>query len=197
MLGVRPDASHDEVKAAFTAKSLKWSRSGDDETARYRLDEVRAAWAVLRSPAERAAYDRALSDARVAAASDGTAAPDIAAGAAPLTPAGTVTPSSANGRRRTAWLLGTVGVLVALLLTGRCAVVDDERVELDTTEPFAEGSCIAWPVIDQPVHAECGSTDAARVLERSLTWRTCGAGTQAIHVESPRALLCVRPPPTR
>ena len=67
VLGVSPDASHDEVKRAYTRQAFTWhpDRRGDlDDAGRaradFRMGECNAAWAVLRSPASRAAYDDEL-----------------------------------------------------------------------------------------------------------------------------------------
>ncbi|MGZ4786805.1 MAG: J domain-containing protein [Acidimicrobiales bacterium] len=67
MLGVSPDASHDEVKRAYVRQAFRWhpDRRGDlDEAARaqadWRMRECNAAWAALGSPDGRAAYDDEL-----------------------------------------------------------------------------------------------------------------------------------------
>jgi hypothetical protein len=68
VLGVKPDASHEEVKRAYTARSLKHraTPTADDprsvEEAAYRRRELDEAWSVLRSPGSRAAYDESLLD---------------------------------------------------------------------------------------------------------------------------------------
>jgi hypothetical protein len=68
VLGVKPDASHEEVKRAYTTRSLKHRATPtsdhprDVEEAAYRRQELDEAWSVLRSPASRAAYDESLLD---------------------------------------------------------------------------------------------------------------------------------------
>jgi curved DNA-binding protein CbpA len=74
VLGVPPTASHEEVKRAYTSRSLKHrpdEEHADDPAAReaaaWRRKELDEAWSTLRSPASRAAYDQSL-DPEAAAA---------------------------------------------------------------------------------------------------------------------------------
>lgn len=71
VLGVDPEASHDEVKRAYLALALRYHPDRQDtdepdalEMASWRMREVNEAWSVLQSPAHRAAYDRDLLAAR-------------------------------------------------------------------------------------------------------------------------------------
>lgn len=67
ILGVAPDASHDEVKGAYLDLALRFhpDRQADPggsalDRASFRLQEVNDAWRVLRNPAARAHYDDLL-----------------------------------------------------------------------------------------------------------------------------------------
>ena len=68
VLGVDPDASHDEVKRAFLDAALRYhpDRLGTEadaaarERAEWRMREINEAWAVLQSPGGRARYDEEL-----------------------------------------------------------------------------------------------------------------------------------------
>ena len=67
LLGVRPDASTTEIRAAFVvlARALHPDGHGDRPAAevaavRRAMQDVNEAWRVLRDPARRAAYDRLL-----------------------------------------------------------------------------------------------------------------------------------------
>lgn len=70
-----PDAGHDEVKHSYLDLALRFrpdqmgdASDEDRERARFRRDEINEAWAVLRSPADRAHYDDVL---RAEALADG------------------------------------------------------------------------------------------------------------------------------
>lgn len=81
LLGVPPDASHEDIEAAYAARSRYARLTGS----RARLDMYEEAWAVLGDPARRQAYDRAIG---VAPAPRGVAPPGGAAlGPAPGSPA--------------------------------------------------------------------------------------------------------------
>ena len=67
VLGVDPEASHEEVKRVYLDLALRYHpdrQSTDDPDAlalaEWRMREVNEAWAVLQSPGRRAAYDRDL-----------------------------------------------------------------------------------------------------------------------------------------
>lgn len=101
VLGVRPEASHDEVKRAFTAKALTFhpDRQADRspasiERAAWRMQEINRAWAVLRNPASRAAYDDEL---RAATAS--TSAPGAAVHDGPVRSSGSAVRHGGGGSR--------------------------------------------------------------------------------------------------
>ena len=60
LLGVRPDASEDEIKRAYRrlARELHPDTTGGDPEAEARFKDIVQAWEVLRDPERRARYDR-------------------------------------------------------------------------------------------------------------------------------------------
>ena len=81
ILGVSPDAGHDEVKRAYTQQAFGWHpdrrrrarRRRARAQADWRMRECNAAWAVLGTPAGRAAYDERAPPRRPAAGPAGRA----------------------------------------------------------------------------------------------------------------------------
>jgi hypothetical protein len=72
ILGIDPDASAEEVRAAYRALAQRFhpDHNPNDMAAQRRMQEINAAYAVLNSPERRAAYDE---QRRLAAAAGGTA----------------------------------------------------------------------------------------------------------------------------
>lgn len=177
VLGVRPEASHDEVKRAFTAKALAYhpDRQADRspasiERAAWRMQEINRAWAVLRNPASRAAYDDEL---RVASAASGPAVtdgpvrssgsavrhggsgPSRSAAAtdrrfvrpepevADIEPVTSSAPASTTGWfRQFLPVLVVLGLLVVVLVGIAYATSRPRDVNVQTKERFAPGTCV-------------------------------------------------------
>ncbi|MBI2705698.1 MAG: J domain-containing protein [Actinobacteria bacterium] len=80
-MGVAVESSHEEIKRAFTERALRYrpDRQPDPnaaEQAAFRRSEINEAWATLRNPAARAAYDATLkrdAETKVAALTGGLA----------------------------------------------------------------------------------------------------------------------------
>ena len=60
VLGVSPNASNDEIQAAYRQHALRWhpDRNPGDDYALRMMQRVNAAWAILKDEQSRAAYDR-------------------------------------------------------------------------------------------------------------------------------------------
>ena len=60
VLGVSPNASNDEIQAAYRQHALRWhpDHNPDDEYALRMMQRVNAAWTILKDEQSRAAYDR-------------------------------------------------------------------------------------------------------------------------------------------
>jgi curved DNA-binding protein CbpA len=59
-LGVRPDATEDEIKRAYRKAAMKWHpdrNAGHEALSRARFQEIKDAYAILSSAAERRVYD--------------------------------------------------------------------------------------------------------------------------------------------
>ncbi len=60
VLGVSPNASNEEIQAAYRQHALRWhpDRNPDDEYSMRMMQRINAAWAILKDEHSRAAYDR-------------------------------------------------------------------------------------------------------------------------------------------
>lgn len=118
VLGVAPDARHDEIRAAYRRLMRQHhpDRRPGDPAAEERAREVTAAWAVLGRPSARAAYDRRRAAARVLA-------PTVARPAAPepaaYSPAGSEFSRAFHlASLRVAGVVLAVGVVVLAAISG-------------------------------------------------------------------------------
>lgn len=107
VLGVRPDAGTEAIAAAYRALARRHhpdvSRSADAER---RMAEINAAWAILRDPSRRAAWDAVHADARQPRAPTWRRGPhgEGAAGPPPGNPRGSVL----DFGRHIGWSLGEI-----------------------------------------------------------------------------------------
>lgn len=194
-----PDASHDDVKRAYLEHALRFrpDRRGDlspddRERAEFRLQEINAAWAVLRSPAARAHYDDELrsaepgvSSARQERAGAGNLPPIRLREAPPeqevadLAPAGEGEDDDDDdlgARRARRWwkyapvIVGGVVVGVILVVTAIATRVDNSALKVDTVEQFGNGTCVeivSDPSLGTPV-AGAEDRKAARTVPCGL-----------------------------
>lgn len=208
MLGVRPDASHDDVKRAYATRALRWhpdrqqDRSPDAlRLAEFHMAELNAAWEVLRNPASRAAYDRVLAAERQGEGRVVGAAPPVHEGAAVLVPDLRVRPPAAPRLPLGCiWLLASVALL---LVIGIVALVlgdeDGDDVDVRTREPLGIGACVRLSpsgsfatVLEVP----CGAPHDGVVAERTVFPKACSFGLTAVLLEDDRTIVCVRPQPS-
>ena len=194
------------MKQAYASLALRWhpDRQGTDDAealarARHRMAELNGAWAVLRSPSARAAYDQEL--AGRAGPGDGVGADDgadeLVRDAAVLDPEVRRTTVAASTRRQP-WgcLLVALGVVAAFAaLTAYAATRSDDQVEVETREPLAVGACaLVGEEGGQTVLVEvpCGEPHDAEVVARSTFPQACPTSTAAVLLPGGQDLVCLR-----
>jgi hypothetical protein len=214
-LGVRSDASHDDIKRAYLDLALKHhpdrqAEAGDaaGRDAAFRMQEINAAWEVLRSPGRRAAYDSELrgvrpvwesgarsrsprtAPVRMGGDARGTSAPsppgfEVAAPVAPFLRFGPI--------------IVVLVILGAILVFTAYATSQDSNdeggVEVATGAPFPDGSCVQLAsvggrVVPQKV-TNCGSRGAFEVVETVDLGRPCPGGTEGFDFASEKMRLCL------
>lgn len=188
VLGVDRDASHDEVKEAFTALSLRWhpDRHGgasedDQKLAAFRIQEINEAWRILRNPAARAAYDRSLGSSTDAVLQrrGESATANLARRAEPERPRATGVAGSAGQRSRVpwGWVLALVGgSVLAVAIVAQLSPGSDE-VEVQTREGFVEGACVRILSDDTIGEVPCELDHDAVVVGTVPVPRPCPRGT--------------------
>ena len=194
------------MKQAYASLALRWhpDRQGTDDAdalarARHRMAELNAAWAVLRNPAARAAYDQELAgrSAPAAGAATGGRRDDLVRDAAVLDPE-VRRPSAPATARRQPWgcLLVALGVVAAFAaLTAYAATRSDDQVEVETREPLAVGACaLVGEEGGQTVLVEvpCGEPHDAEVVARSTFPQACPTSTAAVLLPGGQNLVCLR-----
>ena len=207
------------MKRAFTQQAFRWHpdrRADLDEQARARADwrmrECNAAWAVLGTPATRAAYDDQLraegllpprpgEGSSAVRSSAGSAGRSSSIGRVPsptdqlIEPArdfGVLVPRRHTGR----WV--AVGVVVVLLAAGAIAAV--VAAQHDATPPadpelrtnaFEVGSCVTiepGPVVSS---VPCNQPNAGRIASTTDSPRPCPTGTQSLSLADQKLTLCL------
>jgi len=203
ILGVEPDAGHDQVKQAYTGRALRWhpDRQSDRsdhalELASFKMSELNQAWETLRSPALRAAYDDSL---RVSAAVPVSAA-SRSPGETLSDQAVTLEPQLARPGRdqrvepaHLPWgcLVSLVAaIVVVFVFTALAASHSDEPIDVKTREPFGVGACVAdvdGIFVEQP----CTGTGLFEVVERTVFPKACPLRTRAVLLPDNTTLLCL------
>jgi hypothetical protein len=212
ILGVPPDAGHDEVKRAFTALALRWHPDRQDdgdasarERAEWRMQEINAAWSVLRSPGRRAAYDEELARARRQAAAPPSPRPGTSAGVdfadQLVDPTDPVPAGLRPGRRRLGrWapVLVVLGVLVGMMVATAYAAHKPSTdqtppgVEVNTAQ-FLSGSCVAvypGPVVEE---TPCDGPNSGRIASTVDYPRPCPPDTDPFSLIGRQLTLCLVP----
>jgi hypothetical protein len=170
------------------------AEGGDAERAAFRMQEINAAWTVLRNPAGRAAYDAELAAATDPPRPGGRAVggPPPAVPARAATPAPSPVPWGCLG-------VAVVCIVLALIVTAYAATNRVERPDIDVEvrEPYAPGSCVQLPggaaggtrvtVVEVP----CDGAHDAVVRERTTFPRPCPSGTTAVVLSDGATQLCL------
>ncbi len=217
ILGVDPDASHDEVKRAFTGLALRWhpdrqSEPGPEarERAEWRMQEINAAWEVLRNPAARAAYDEQLAAAGGAGApsvpAHRQAAPGGVGGRPPSFADQLVDPTRADprdervrrgGLRRWAPVLViavvvSVVTVLAVHAAHKSSAPPPPGVELQT-EQFQVGSCVAVTPGPEAVTGPCNEPNRGQIAATTDYPRPCPPDTTTVALVERHISLCLVP----
>lgn len=211
ILGVAPDASHDEVKSAYLERAMRFhpDRHADAAPevrarADFQMREVNAAWEVLRNPARRADYDARLRGDTPVWEGGGTRAKRTApvaprvADLQPRKPSGAVS-APAPWRAGPLIVVGVVLVVVALgfaawATTSSSDEGDEDEVEVQVGTPISEGSCVVLASIDgriAPVTNECSAIGALRVVSVVDLGRPCPSDTERFDVQADEVRLCL------
>jgi hypothetical protein len=227
VLGVASDASHDEVKRAFTARSLKYrpdQQHADDpfaiEQATWRRRELDEAWAVLRSPSDRAAYDLRLSpqtaEAATAVAPTWTstgawAGRDYSRRGADEPRAWFTEPEVAEiepidetdlattHRRRTVSLgplaVGAAILILVLLVLTRIGT-DRADVTIQTRERYPPSSCVSIERSDDghntAAEVPCNGNHTGRVVDKVEPGSSCPPHTEYTALDALDLVLCLQ-----
>jgi hypothetical protein len=217
ILGVAPDASHDDVKRAFTNLALKWhpdrqSEPGPEarERAEWRMREINAAWEVLRNPASRAAYDEQLTGGREVSApsvpAHQRAGPSGVGARASSFADQLVDPTQAEfrdersrGRRLGRWapvfvivVLVTVFAVFAVSASHKPSTPAPPGVELQT-EQFQVGSCVVVLAGPEAVTVPCDEPNSGQVSATTDYPRPCPPDTTTVALISRQISLCLVP----
>lgn len=214
VLGVPADADGDSIKKAYVEAARRFhpdalAHAPDEQRSRAesRMQEINAAWSVLRNPVLRREYDRQLRG-------EPTPAWRQQPAAAPRTrPVGAEEvrrmahgPSAAAApvhggswlRYWPAFLVGGL-LLVIFVFTAYAASTDgDEPVPVSlapAASPFVEGGCVVLVSSAgrvTPVPAECSATGASVVRSITDTGRPCPAGSVPFDVPASEQRLCLQ-----
>jgi curved DNA-binding protein CbpA len=210
VLGVRPDATHDEVRRAYTDRALRVhpDRLGEvsdseREQAEWKMAELNLAWEVLRDPERRLAHDRDLArggapgGTRQAGRAAAAAAPDQPdLGVPPLEPEVEGAPTVVRRRRWGAHApLIVVALLVVLVAVVGClaTITSGPAPEgVETTERFPVGSCVLVGADATVSEVACGEVGALLVIAREPFPRPCPSGSAAVLVREQDTSLCIK-----
>lgn len=221
VLGVAEDATTEEIRQAYVAvaKATHPDRRGaDDPVTRARADAAikaaNLAWATLRDPSRRAAYDRSLrhppasgssgssSAGSASSASSGAASGPTRRAAAGVPASGVPVPSSWAPWLRLAPVVIVVAILAAILVFSAYAAQNDasgpNRPPTTTAVTYPVGTCIliaALPTGPVPVKAPCGSGNSAVVSSVTATPRPCPPDTRPLDLDDGRTTLCLKSAP--
>jgi hypothetical protein len=208
VLGVLPDASHDDVKRAYTERALRWHpdrQPADDPAARERAEwhmrEVNAAWQVLRSPASRAAYDDELRAAEDRTPEGSTHERPTSSGAhrRPSFADHLVDPRAETAPRHRGWRLWApvlvvvalvVGILVATAYARRSGSDAPTEPEVHTTR-FSVGDCVAVRPGPTVEGVPCDQPNTGRVVATTDYPRPCPSGTITVSLVEQQLSLCL------
>jgi curved DNA-binding protein CbpA len=221
VLGVPPDASHEEVKRAYTSLSLKHRPAGDladqpaaIEEAAYRRHELDEAWRVLRSPSSRAAYDESLLGEDEVVAEPKWEATGAWAGRdysrrSSAVPVWFAEPEVADiepldekeaAPRKHKLGLGPLAVGAALLIVFLIALsrinTDSADVTIQTRERFPAGACVDVTKGDDgqssATEVPCSGPHTGQVVSKVDVGQTCTPHTEYTELEPLGVVLCLK-----
>ena len=207
-LGVPTDATSDAIRAAYLrlAKAHHPDRRHHDDPARRAeadsiMRSANEAWAVLRNPERRRAYDDLRRRAAAPGAGDAPAAPRVSSGGGPPAAYGIAVDRRHHPVLAFGPVVLLVAVLVGLLVWSAVETADDAggpSGPSTTATPFPVGSCLLVAALQTgpaPVPVACGTQGAARVQSTVDTPRPCPPDTLGVPVPGQRTTLCVRSAP--
>jgi molecular chaperone DnaJ len=201
-LGVRRDASADEIRSAYRAIARRvhpdaqpgnasvGSAKGPDMAA---LNE---AWRVLSDPGRRALYDAALRDAASGSRtqSTGSAVPPSTR-RAPDPPAGVnIGGAGRDDRRFPKWPFVLLFVLAVIFIVTAGALYQPEEPE-GPDNWLVPGSCVAVQTNRDAVEVGCGGPHDATVVTVVGFDSACPTDTETYRDRQGRGYACVRPAP--
>lgn len=216
---MRADASHDEIKRAYVERALRYhpdrhasSPPAEREAAAFRMQEVNAAWEILRNPARRAAYDSELRGDRPVWERAGGVTPraprttTIRPGDTPIVVApGFEVPVQQAPLLRFGPIVVLGLVLVAILVftayanRGDDVATSDSEVALETSAAGSRlepGECVLIMSVGGrllPVPAgSCDQLGAQQITLVTDLGRPCPEGSTPFEVSSEKLRLCLR-----
>jgi hypothetical protein len=221
VLGVGPRAGHDEIKRAYTERALQvhpdrlvGATPAELQRAHFKMQELNAAWEVLRDPERRARYDasqRPAGDTLLATEAP-PHSPHIGAAYTPratgisfrptgvpeLEPEVEAEPTVVHRRSWTGHLpaLVVVALVVLVAVVGCLAAVtsDPAPTNIETTERFPVGTCVIVGQDQVVAESSCRLVGARRVVGREAFPKPCPTGTEALVLLSEDESLCVVDP---
>jgi hypothetical protein len=178
------------------------------------MQELNAAWEVLRDPERRARYDatqRPAGDTLVATEESDraprigsaytprpTGVPFRPAGVPELEPEIEAEPTVVRRRNWTGHLpaLVVVALVVLVAVVGCLAAVtsEPEPTNIETTERFPDGTCVVVGQDQVVTESSCRTVGARRVVGREAFPKPCPTGTEALVILAEDQSLCVVAP---
>jgi hypothetical protein len=174
----------------------RFATGTDDDRANadFKMKELNAAWAVLREPETRQAYDAEQKTKKLTSSgkSRGVGVSPVVAGAAEVEPPVAVVAS------RSMWVVYgpmiALGSLLALvLLLAALAGPGEEPLGVETTERYPVGSCVVVDDDDEPSEVACDGPNTGTVQDKVNFPRPCPSGTVAIVLTNEQLSLCLAP----
>jgi DnaJ domain len=210
VLGVAPDAGHDDLKRAYTAAAIEWhpdhwreAAPDERELAERHIREINAAWEALGTPAARALYDAGLAEDRTArplrppAGRTGARTPSF--GDRLVDPR--VVPGAVAGRERSGWRWAPVIVLVAVFVGVLVVTAYAAHNHHDSpsggvqvhTDRYPVGSCVAVTPGPVAYTVPCDQPHTGTVAATTDYPRPCPSGTSAVALVEQQLSLCLTP----
>lgn len=211
---MRADADDETIKRAYLDAARRYHPDGltdvpdaERATAQARMQEVNAAWSVLRNPVRRRDYDRRLrGDPMPAWRHRPPAAPRTRpVGADDVRRAtqgssATMAPPHGGSILRYWWVFVLLGVLAVIFVFSAYATTSDD--DPSATPPpaapalaFTEGECVVLVSSAgriTPVPAECTATGASLITSVTDVGRPCPGGAVPFDLSADERRLCLQ-----